>query len=53
MPKPTINQPNLFQQEGLIQKMPLEFLMQDQVMGLMFQPIIEQHLDKQDLGYEQ
>lgn len=51
--KPGLTQPSTFQQEGIVQGLPNEFLMQDSVMGLMFQPTINQHLEPQDLGFEQ
>ena len=51
--KPALKQPNMYQQEEIVQGLPNEFLMQDQIMGLMFQPTIKQYLEPQDLGFEQ
>lgn len=51
--KPSIIQPNLLNQTGIAQTVPMEFLIQDSIMGLMFQPTIKQFLEPQDMGYEQ
>ena len=51
--KPGLTQPSLFVEPSLVQGLPNEFLMQDSVMGLMFQPTIKQYLEPQDLGFEQ
>ena len=51
--KPGLTQPSLFPSLALIQQMPIEMVMQDSVMGLMFQPTINQYLEPQDLGFEQ
>ena len=51
--KPGMTQPSVFVEPSLVQGLPNEWVMQDQVMGLMFQPTIKQHLEPQDLGFEQ
>jgi hypothetical protein len=51
--KPGLTQPNIFSEPQLVQGLSNEFLMQDQVMSLLFQPTIKQHLEPQDLGFEQ
>lgn len=51
--KPGLTQPSLFPTLTLVQPMPIEMVMQDSVMGLMFQPTINQYLEPQDLGFEQ
>jgi hypothetical protein len=51
--KPGLTQPSLFPNLALVQPMPIEMVMQDSVMGLMFQPTINQYLEPQDLGFEQ
>ncbi len=51
--KPGLTQPSLFPSLALTQQMPIEMVMQDSVMGLMFQPTINQYLEPQDLGFEQ
>lgn len=51
--KPGLSQPTMFVEPSLVNGIPNEFLMQDSVMSLMFQPTINQHLEPQDLGFEQ
>ena len=52
--KSGLTQPSLFVEPSLVQNLPLSMLMQDKtMMDLMFQPTINQHLQPQDLGFEQ
>jgi len=51
--KPGLVQPSVFVEPSLVQGLPNEWVMQDSVMSLMFQPTIKQHLEPQDLGFEQ
>jgi len=51
--KPGLTQPSLFPNLTLSQPIPVEMLIQDNVMALMFQPTINQYLEPQDLGFEQ
>jgi hypothetical protein len=51
--KPGLAQPSLFPNLAIAQPNPIEMLMQDSVLGLMFQPTINQYLEPQNLGFEQ
>jgi hypothetical protein len=52
--KPAMSQPSVFSEPSLVQNLPTALLMQDKtMMELLFQPTINQHLETQDLGFEQ
>jgi hypothetical protein len=52
--KPGLQQGNVFPEVSIVQGIPNEILMHDQnLMGLMFQPTINQPAYNQDLGFEQ
>jgi len=52
--KPGMTQPSVFSEPSLAQNLPTALLMQDKtMMELLFQPTINQHLEPQDLGFEQ
>ncbi len=52
--KPGLVQPSVFSEPQLVSGIPNEILMQDKVMmELLYQPTISQHLEPQDLGFEQ
>ena len=52
--KPGLTQPNVFPEMSVVKGIPNEILMHDQnLMGLMFQPTINQEFNVPDLGFEQ
>ncbi len=52
--KPGLQQGNVFPEVSIVQGIPNDILMHDQnLMGLMFQPTINQPAYNQDLGFEQ